>query len=160
RPVSLVETLVSTALSVALSGAVLSLVTTGQTIARTQPEAADLQQKARLALQSVGGDLRGAGAGPEHGSPAGPLVRHFPPVAPSIGGGIPIWTVPSPDAQGTVDLPAAPGATTVALRDSAGCPANEAACAFAAGDSAIAFTADGCRTALRLAAVAGSTLQF
>lgn len=157
---SLVETLISTSLAVALSGSVLSLVTTGQMMARTQPETADLQQKGRLALQTLGAELRGAGAGIEHGALAGPLVRHFPPIGPSADGGVTIWTATAVDAQGTVDTSAAPGATTVSLRDSAGCLPGEGACAFAADASAIAFTADGCRTVLRLAAVAGAALQL
>ena len=156
---SLVETLVSMALTVALSGTVLSLITAGQTIARTQPETADLQQRARLALQTLGGELRSAGAGVDRGL-AGPLVRYFPPIAPSIDEGITVWTTTSADAQGTVVASADEGATTVTLVDSAGCPPGEAACAFAAGMPAIAFTADGCRTVLRVAAVAGGTLAL
>lgn len=157
---SLVEILVSMALTVSLTGAVLSLVVAGQTIARTQPEAADLQQRARLALYTLGRDVRGAGAGLDHGDLAGPLARRFPPVAPSADGGITLWTVTNADAQATVESSVALGATMVALRDSSGCQPGQAACAFDAGTSAIAFTADGCRTTLRLAAVAGSTLQL
>jgi hypothetical protein len=158
--VSLVETLVSMSLALALSGVALSLVTTGQAIARVQPEIADQQQRARLALQALGGELRGAGAGLDRGSLAGPLIRHFPPVGPSVDGGITIWTATSAEAQGIVDRSAEPGATTVSLRDSSGCQPGDAACAFAAGTSAIAFTAGGCRTVLRVAGVFGSTLQL
>jgi len=158
--VSLVETIVSMALAVAVSGTALSLVTAGQAIARTQPEIADLQQRARLALHTLGTELRGAGSGLERVTLTGPLVRYFPPVEPSPDGGITIWTTTSPDAQADVLVSAAPGATTVALRDSAGCLPGDAACAFAAGASAIAFTADGCRTVVRVAAVGAGTLQF
>jgi hypothetical protein len=158
--VSLAETLVSMALTVSLTGAVLSLVVAGQAIARTQPETSDLQQRARVALHTLGAELRGAGAGPERGSLAGPLVRAFPPVTPSIDGGITIWTVTSAEAQGTVESSAWPGATTVALQDNSGCQPGEGACAFSPGASAIAFTADGCRTGLQLAGVFGGTLQF
>jgi hypothetical protein len=156
---SLVETLVSMALSVAVSGAVLSLVAAGQTIARTQPEAADLQQRARVARQTLGNELRNAGAGMDRGSLAGPLVRHFPPIVPSADG-VTIWTATSPNAQGTVRTTAAPGATTVALDDAVGCASGAAACAFAPDATAIAFTPSGCRTVMRLAATAGDVLHL
>ena len=157
---SLVETMVSMALTVALTGTVLSLVKAGQTIARTQPETTDQQQRARLALQTLGTELRGAGAGLDRGSLAGPLVRHFPPIEPSIDGGVTIWTATSADAQATVDTDVQQGATVVTLRDSVGCLPGEAACAFAPDTSAIAFTADGCRTVLRVASVTGGTLHL
>jgi Tfp pilus assembly protein PilW len=158
--VSLVETLVSMALTIALSGTVLSLVVAGQTIARTQPETADLQQRARVALHTVGSELRGAGAGVALEGVAGPLSQFFPPVGPSADGGLTIWTTTSADAQGMVAVSAAPGATTVSLADSAGCLPGEAACAFAPGTSAIAFTTGGCRTVLRVAAVGADTIQL
>jgi Tfp pilus assembly protein PilW len=158
--VSLTETIVAMALTVALSGTVLSLVQAGHTIARTQPETADLQQRARLALQTLGTELRDAGAGLDRGSLAGPLVRYFPPVTPSIDGGVTIWTGTSADAQAMVATTAEQGTTMVVLRDSVGCLVGEAACAFVPDTSIIAFTADGCRTVLRVAAVSGGTFQL
>jgi len=158
--VSLVETLVSMALTVAVTGAVLSLVNAGQALARTQPEIADVQQRARLALQTLGGELRDAGAGSVRGPLAGPLVRYFPPVAPSIEGGIVLWSATSAEAQGTIAATASQGSTTLALEDSALCYPGEAACAFGVGTSVVAFTADGCRTVARVTAATGSTLQL
>jgi len=158
--VSLVETLVSMTLTLAVSATVLALVSAGQTIARTQPETSDLQQRARLALQTLDGELRGAGAGRDRGSMAGPLVRAFPPITPSADGGITMWTVTSTDAQATVATTADPGATVVALNDSAGCAPGNAACAFAAGTRALAFTSDGCRTVMRVAGVTADALQL
>ena len=46
---SLVEVLVAMAIGTAAAGALVSLVVAGQSIARLQPEAADLQQRARIA---------------------------------------------------------------------------------------------------------------
>jgi len=157
---SLVETLVSMALTVSLTGAILSLVVAGHTIARTQPETSDLQQRARVALHTIGTALREAGAGLERGTLAGPLVRVFPPVTPSFDGGVTIWTITSADAQGTIETAAARGATTVALQDHSGCVSGEAACAFAPDAAAVAFTPDGCRTGLQLSGVFGGTLQL
>ena len=157
---TLVETLVSTALTLMVTGAVLTLANAGQTIARTQPEAADVQQRARLALQTLGGELRGAGAGLDRGALAGPLVRYFPPIEPAIDGGITLWSITHAEAQGLVAAPVNQGATAVVLADSASCLSGEGACGFESGASAIAFTADGCRTVFRLSAVADATLRL
>ena len=157
---TLVETIVATALTAALSGIVLSLATAAETLARNQPEAADLQQRARLALQALGADLRAAGAGLDRGSLAGPLVRYFPPVTPSADGGITIWTVTSRAAQAAPLMAIAQGATLVALRDADSCPPGQPACAFAPGTSALAFTSSGCRTTMRIGAVSETTLQL
>lgn len=157
---SLVETVVSMALTVALSGTILSLIVAGQTIARTQPEAADLQQRARIAVRTLERELGDAGAGIERGSMTGPLNRYFPPIAPSADGGITIWKTTSRDAQGAPALIIMPGATTVALQDAGGCPGGQAACAFTPGASAIAFTASACRTTIGVAGVNGNALQL
>lgn len=157
---SLVETIVSMGLTVALSGTILSLVVAGQTIARNQPEAADLQQRARVAVRTIGAELRDAGAGIERGVAPGPLIAQFPPIAPSADGGITIWRATSRDAQGSPALLVATGATTIALQDGVVCPAGQAACGFQAGASAIAFNTAGCRTTVRVAAVDASALQL
>src|SRR4051812_38743806 len=138
----------------------MSLVAAGQAIARSQPERSDLQQRARLVLQAMGTDLREAGAGLEHGPLPGPLVRYFPPIAPSADGGITVWRVTSRDAQATPVMAIGGGATVVALDDAIGCPAGESACAFSPNTTAIAFTPAGCRTGLRIGSVSTTTLQL
>jgi hypothetical protein len=158
--VSLVETLVSMALTLMLGGAIMSLVAAGQAIARTQPEASDLHQRARIAAQAIGRELRDAGAGIERGALAGPLIQRFPPLTPSADGGITMWTVSRRDAQGTPAFAVAPGATLVTLQSSTACAAGQAACAFTAGTSAIAFTPSGCRTTIRIASTSGDVLQL
>lgn len=161
------ELLVSMALTVTLGGTILSLLVGGNRMAQVQPEALDLQQRARIVLRSLGTDLRDAGAGVERDALSsttvaltGPLVRYFPPLVPSADGGITLWTLTNRDAQGRTAISVATGATTVALQDSDACPAGEGACGFAAGTTAIAFTAGGCRTTLRIAAVSGDALQL
>jgi hypothetical protein len=157
--VSLVETIVSMALTVALSGTIMSLLVAGQTIARTQPESADVQQRARVALRVLAADLADAGAGLEHGSLAGPLVRHFPPIVPAAGG-LTLWTATTREAQASPAFIVSPGATTVTLQDVAACPSGQPACGFADGSTAIAFTAGGCRTTMQIAAAGADALQL
>lgn len=163
---TLLEMLVSMALTVTLGGTILSLIVAGNRMAQVQPEALDLQQRARIALHSLGNELRDAGAGLEYSSLApsaldmtGPLVRYFPPIEPSAGG-ITVWTTTNREAQGRTAVAVALGATTIVLEDSDVCPARSPACGFSPGSTAIAFTASGCRTTLRIAAVNADSLQL
>ena len=77
---SLVELLIAMAMMVAFGSVVMALIIAGQSMARMQPEAADLHQRARIALQTLGAELAVAGAGFDRGPLAGSLARHFPPV--------------------------------------------------------------------------------
>src|SRR5688500_3866091 len=108
---SLVELLLAMAMTVSFGGAVMSLITAGQSMARMQPDAADVQQRARFALQTLGGELAIAGAGLDRGPLAGPLARYFAPVVPSAEGGITVWYVSGRRAQTTLAASLAPGAT-------------------------------------------------
>jgi prepilin-type N-terminal cleavage/methylation domain-containing protein len=94
---SLVEVLIAVA---AFSIAVVPLLYVaagGQRLARSQPEASDLQQRVRVAADKLRRDLAMAGAGPLHGSPAAehPLSAYIPAIVPARMG------VRSPDAPGT-----------------------------------------------------------
>ena len=157
---SLLEVLISTALTLALSGTILSLVAAGQTLARTQPESGDLQQRARIARQVLGAELRDAGAGMDRPPLAGPLTGWFPAIVPSADGGITVWRTNGGAAQATLAVAAAAQTTQWTLADSIGCPAGEGACGFSAGATVIAFGTGGCRAALRVASAAGSALQL
>ena len=88
---SLIELLIAMAIMIVFGGALLSLVRAGESMARMQPEAADVQQRARIALQVLGSELAFAGAGLDRGPLAGPLAQFFAPAAPSADGGITIW---------------------------------------------------------------------
>ncbi|HTM27129.1 MAG TPA: type II secretion system protein [Vicinamibacterales bacterium] len=160
RGFTLVEVLVALALMVTLGGAILSLVVCGQSIARTQPEAADLQQRARVAIQAIRQDLALAGAGLDRGPLAGALSQFFPAMTPSIDGGLTIWYVAGRDAQAALAAPAGPGATEVALASAGVCPTSEQACAFRASTSAILFTAAGCHAVVRIDRADLSALQL
>jgi prepilin-type N-terminal cleavage/methylation domain-containing protein len=155
---SLVELLVAMAVAVTFGGALLSLVVAGQSIARMQPEAADVQQRARVALQTLGAELALAGAGLDRGSQAGPLARYFAPVAPSADGGLTIWYVSGRDAQATLASTLAPGATGAAIQSDV-CPAADPGCAFTPFSTAIVFDGHGCRDLLRVDAVNAGSLQ-
>ena len=109
---SLVELLIAMALMVTFSGALLSLIVAGQSMARMQPEAADVQQRARIALQTLGAELalrrrgtRSRPAGRVRWRSTSRRSHHL------ADGGVTIWYVSSRRAQTTLAAPLAPGAT-------------------------------------------------
>ncbi len=79
---TLLETLLATAIVLCAFAVLFQLATTGQRITRTQPEAADLQQRVRVAADMMQRDLLMAGAGLAHGADAGPLVNYLPAIVP------------------------------------------------------------------------------
>ena len=146
---TLVEILIAMALMVTFSGALLSLIVAGQSMARTQPDAADVQQRARVALQTLGGELALAGAGLDRGPQAGPLAQYFAPVGPSPDGGITIWYVSSRRGQTTLTGPLAPGATDALIQTATFSPAS----------TGIVFDRHGCHDPVRIDAATPTWLQ-
>lgn len=156
---TLVELLIAMAVMVTFSSAVLSLILAGQAIARMQPEAADVQQRARVALQTLGVELALAGAGLDRGPLAGPLAEYFPPVVPSPDGGVTIWYVSGRAAQTTLAAPLPQGATDAAIAPADGCPALDPGCAFSPASTAVVFDGHGCHDLLRVDDVTPTSLQ-
>jgi type II secretory pathway pseudopilin PulG len=148
---SLVELLIAMAMMVAFGSVVMALIMAGQSMARMQPEAADLQQRARVALQTLGAELAVAGAGFDRGPLAGPLALYFPPVAPSADGGVTLWYIAGREAQTTLAAPFPQGATDLFVESTA---------AFNAASTAIVIDGHGCRDLLRIDAVTSTSLQI
>jgi prepilin-type N-terminal cleavage/methylation domain-containing protein len=158
RGFSIIELVVAMAVTTTCAAAMLSLVSAGQSIARAQPEAADQQQRARIAIQTLGSELARAGAGLDRGARAGPLVQYFTPVERSADGGLTLWYVSDASTQATLGAPFDPGAIEAAIDSAGSCPAAEPACAFAPATSAILFDSGGCRDVLRIDDVAAGTI--
>jgi len=150
RGFSIIELLVAMAVTTTCAAAGLSLVIAGQTMARRQPEAADQQQRARTAIETLGAELAIAGAGLDRGARAGPLSQYFAPIVPSADGGVTIWYVSSQSAQATLAAPLDPSATYAAIDSGGMCPSSEAACAFAPDTTAILFDISGCHDVIRV----------
>ena len=155
---NLVELLVALAIVTTSAGALLSLVAAGQTIARLQPEAADMQQRARIATQVLATELSRAGAGVDSGVLAGPLASRFAPISVSSDGGVTMWYVSAGGAQATLVAPLSHDAiaATIALN----APCGGAECGFAAGTTAVMFDNSGCHDLARLEAASPGGLVF
>ena len=82
---SFVELVVALALTLAITAMLFDFAATSQRIARTQPEAADLTQRLRVAAGAIERDLRSAGAAPPNGS-VGTLSNYLPPIVPARAG--------------------------------------------------------------------------
>jgi prepilin-type N-terminal cleavage/methylation domain-containing protein len=156
---SLIEVMVAMTVMVSVGGALLSLIIAGQSIARAQPEASDLQQRARVAVRTLSEELAIAGAGLDRGPLAGALARFFPPISVSADGGLTIWYVSSREAQGELATPLAAGATDLVLAIAANCAPGAAACAFSPGTTAMVFDGSGCRDVLRIINVDAMSLH-
>ena len=155
---SIVELLVSMGVMSACAAAFLSLTVAGEAIARRQPEAADQQQRARTALETLGAELSLAGAGMDRGSRPGSLSRYFSPLVPSADGGATVWYVESPGGQAALSDPLASNGTYAGIDDAGTCPAGTPACAFSANTSAILFDGVACHDVVRIEAVTATGL--
>jgi type II secretory pathway pseudopilin PulG len=150
---TLVEILVATGIVVVAFAVLLQAAAAGQRIARAQPEAADVQQRVRVAAGMIARDLMMAGSGLAHGNPVGSLANYMPGVVPARTGSrladpeltffadrISIFYVPQGTSAGaslTGDM-AAPGSPLAIDPDGSGCPA-AGDCGFSAGTRAVVF---------------------
>jgi prepilin-type N-terminal cleavage/methylation domain-containing protein len=158
RGFSVVELLVAMAVMSACGAALLSLLVGAHRIARRQPEAADQQQRARTAIETLERELSLAGAGFDRGPRAGSLIQAFAPVEPSVDGGITIWYISSATAQAPIVDALAPAATSAALGDIGACPAGTPTCAFSANSTVLMFDPSGCHDFARVDGVSATDL--
>lgn len=150
RGFTLVELLFAMAITTTCAGVLLSLVLAGQRIARMQPEAADQQQRARTAIQTLGTELALAGAGLDGGAKAGSLAQYFPPILPSADGGMTIWYLEDATAQATLAAALDPASTIAPIAAGPICAPAQPACAFSADTTAVLFDAASCRDVGRI----------
>jgi len=116
---TLAELLVAVVLSALVVSAVAALAATTDRFARSQSRVMDAQQRARVIAETLGRDLRQAGAGLDRGSMTGPLNRVFTPVWPRRVGRIrpDTSTVARPDVLTLAYVPDTTVQTTLAVGD-------------------------------------------
>src|SRR5262249_8907920 len=140
----------------------------GQRIARAQPEAADEQQRIRVAVEMLRRDLLTSGSGPAHGIETGPLTRYFPSIVPARTGArnadpeltfftdrISIFAVPE-GAIGARLSSSMAGSTSDVLIDTTapGC-ASVGLCGFTVGTRSVIFDRGGVGAGVDWFSVAG-----
>lgn len=143
RGYTLVELVIATAVMLTMTGAVMTLLHDGLARTPVLEDAADLHQRARVAVDVISADLRAAG----NGTLTGPLSAVLPAVEPRGAQGGPgsasadavtIRYVPALAARSRLAQPLEP-ASDVALLEPAGCPRLTTACGFATGMRAVVF---------------------
>jgi hypothetical protein len=149
---SLAEALISLVLMLVVTGAAFSLVTPGTTTAQTQPEAMDMQQRARIGTDMVSRDLFMAGAGVYAGPSTGALTNFFAPIIPRKMGlqNADLFSVVRSDAVTIAYIPNSYSQTTIRddmpvpsaelkVEDMPNCPQGEELCGFKVGMTVLIF---------------------
>lgn len=148
---SLVETLVAMVLMLVITGAVFGLVNPDATISQVQPEAMDMQQRARVASDLLFRDLFMAGAGVYSGPQTGALTNFFAPIIPRKVGlngdnydvarddAVTITYIPNTYSQTTIRDAMPDASAELKVEDVANCPKHDQLCGFEAGMTVLIF---------------------
>ena len=153
---SLVEMTVAMALVLAITGAVFALMDPAHGVFRTQPEAVDMQQRVRVAVDAIARDLIMAGAGGgKYFASVMPLRRGS--LSPDSPGSffddrISILYVPASAPETTVNVTTDAG-SAVYVGPQAGCPAAAPLCGFAANALVAIFDETGTYDTFRIIGV-------
>ena len=153
---SLVESLIALVLMLVVTGAVFGLVNPGAQISQTQPEAMDMQQRARVAADVLSRDLFMAGAGLYTGPQTGALTNFFATIIPRRMGlqnadsytvvrpdAITIQYVPNTYSQTTIRDPMPLPSAELKVEDMPNCPDGEELCGFTEGMTLLIFDDEG-----------------
>jgi type II secretory pathway pseudopilin PulG len=153
---SLVESLVAMVLMLVVTGAMFGLVNPGTTASRTQPEAMDMQQRARVATDVLYRDLFMAGAGIYAGPQTGALTNFFAPIIPRRMGlqgadnytvvrsdAITISYIPNTYSQTTIRDPMPLPSAELKVEDMSNCPKGQQLCGFKEGMTVIIYDTEG-----------------
>lgn len=156
RGYSLVELLVSMAIMMVVTGSIFQLVNPSQSTAQVQPEVQDMQQRMRVASDSLFKDLVMAGAGPYQGPVTGSLMGFFAPILPRRTGRLSpdasdsayddrltVTYVPNTYSQTTITARMPDPSTELKVSDQAHCPQGQNLCGFHVSDEVIIFDNSG-----------------
>ena len=154
---TVVELLVASGIMLTASAAVFTLVANATATSPRWNEAADLHQRARMALDVVYRTLAPAGAGLTGALPAIEPRRRFTlSTSPSA---ITVRSAPEHGARSTLTSDLAPGATVAMIASHAGCASGLIACGFTAGSEAAIFEGTGSWHLLAVESTAPSALS-
>ena len=170
---SLVELLVATSLMLIVVSAVFQALHPVHGSFRAEPEAADLQQRLRVAADSLWRDVLAAGDGLQQGPRAGPLTDFLAPILPLRQGRrnadaagtfkrdtVTLLTVDPGAAQTTIAQPLIAQASTVPVNIGPGCPPASSNCGFTAGVTVIVFDDTGAYDTFTVTAVDAAGLHL
>jgi type II secretory pathway pseudopilin PulG len=168
---SLVELTIAIALTLLLAASLFALTRASRAASAAQSEAADVQQRMRVAVDTIAHDLANGGAGPALVDHSGPLNTWIPAVLPFRRGMIAsdppgavrqdvitIVEVPTTAAQTRLTADAAPGSQALQVARVPGCAAGVNLCSFATGMLVLVFEDSGAFQIFTAAAVLDGAL--
>lgn len=167
---SLVELLIATAVTLSVTAVIVALLDPARASFAAQTEAADMQQRLRVASDVVRQDLMTVGAGPARGERAGPLNGYFAAVlprhlddAPSNGpreDAVTVVYVFDSAAQASIDTAMRAESVTVSLRSQPGCPVGDPLCGFASGQQVVVYDDTGAFSLFTVTGTTGTSLRL
>ncbi len=170
---SLVEAVVSAALLLLVIAAVFALADPTRGVSLVQLESADLEQRLRVAANTLSNDLTMAGAGTYAGADTGPLTFWFAPVLPYRRGRVAadspgtfrsdivtLFYVPSTSSQTTLSAALSSGQLTLQVAPESGCPQGQPLCGFLPGMTLLVHDSQGHFDTLTLTSTAGNQGQL
>jgi prepilin-type N-terminal cleavage/methylation domain-containing protein len=173
RGFTLVELLISMTIMLLVIGTIFSMVDPGRGISKTQPEVSDMQERMRIAADSIEKDLIMAGAGTYSGSIAGALANFFPPILPRRSGAInpdpeltffddriSIAYVPDTASQTSVSEAMPQPSSEIKVTQEAGCPVAHPLCGFSVGMRVVIFDDTGSYDIFTITEVQESALHL
>ena len=153
---SIVEVLVSCVIMLVVTAGVFSLLNPAQGTFQAQPEVSDMQQRLRVAIDSMSGDLVMAGAGTYSGAAVGSLGNYFAPILPFRSGvtnpdppqtfktdTLTMMFVPTTAAQTTISNAMPESSAELKVNTEPGCPVGDPLCGFYEGMQCIIFDETG-----------------
>lgn len=165
---SLVEVLVSTVLMLAVTASVFSALSQSQNAFSREPEVVDMQQRLRVASDTLYKELVMAGGGSYLGRQRGPLNDFFAPIVPFRAGvlkvdppgtfradEITLMHVPSTAAQASIGRALPDTSADLYVSLDPGCPESEMFCGFEQGMNVLIYEESGAYDSFAIAAVQG-----
>jgi prepilin-type N-terminal cleavage/methylation domain-containing protein len=179
---TMVEMLISTAIMLIITGSVFALMNPSYGTFRAQPEVADMQQRMRVAADTVQSDLIMAGAGMYSGSMVGTLDAYFSPLLPHRVGtispdpagtfnanpqcpttcakAVTIMYVPTTTAQTTIETDMPTPSAELKVTAQAGCPVGDDLCGFKEGMRVLIMNPSGDYDIFTITNVQGAALHL
>jgi type II secretory pathway pseudopilin PulG len=161
---SLIELTIAMGLMIVTCATVFALLHPATGAFAAQPEAADMQQRTRVAADALTKDLIMAGAGSYQGTLAGPLMSYFAPVQPVWQGGtsnaITVLYVPTTAVQTTLTADLTPAAATLQVAAAPNCPIGVELCGIVSGMTLLVYDDVGHADTFSVLSVSAASAQL
>ena len=170
---STIELAVAMAITLTVTAAVFGLLNPSSGAFQAQPEAADIEQRLRAAVDSLERDIKAAGGGVRSGPLAGAMGRVAPAVLPYRAGRrspdppgshtasrITVVTVAPGAAQSTLAAPLAAASGTAQLNVGPGCEPTDPSCGFRPNTTVLAYDGSGSADLYSVTGVMGGSLTL